>query len=73
MARARKRKNTSFGTQMVKCVFLYGKPNREKAARLAAMQIAFTNLVNTCIEKFSRRILVTSVMQLGGNKHQKYR
>ena len=49
MARARKRKNTSFGTQMVKYVFLYGKPNKEKVTRLTAMQAAFTDLVNTCM------------------------
>ena len=65
MAKARKRKNTSFGTQMAKCVFLYGKPNREKAARLTAMQIAFTNLVNTCIEGLSKiSIRSTSGMRI---------
>ena len=62
MAKARKRKNTSFGTQMVKCVFLYGKPNREKAARLATMQIAFTGLVNRCIEGLSKETGITEYL-----------
>lgn len=71
MARARKRKNTSFGTQMVKCVFLYGKPNREKAARLAAMQIAFTNIVNTCIEGLSKETGITEYLVKNDSRSSK--
>ena len=71
MARARKRKNTSFGTQMVKCVFLYGKPNREKAVRLAAMQIAFTKLVNTCIEGLSKESGITEYLVKNDSRSSK--
>ena len=71
MARARKRKNTSFSTQMVKCMFLYGKPNREKAVRLAAMQIAFTNLVNTCIEGLSKETGITEYLVKNDSRSSK--
>ena len=71
MARARKRKNTSFGTQMVKCVFLYGKPNKEKVTRLAAMQTAFTDLVNTCIEGLSKETGITEYLVKNDSRSSK--
>lgn len=50
MAKARKRKDTQFKDQMVKSVFLYGNPNKEKADKIKAMQHAFVEIVNDCIK-----------------------
>ena len=71
MARARKRKNTSFRTQMVKCVFLYGKPNKEKTTRLTAIQTAFTDLVNTCIEGLSKETGITEYLVKNDSRSSK--
>ena len=71
MARARKRKNTSFSAQMVKCVFLYGKPNKEKATRLTAIQTAFTDLVNTCMEGLSKETGITEYLVKNDSRSSK--
>lgn len=46
MAKARRRKNTSFETEPVKSVFLYGEPNKEKLSLLIKAQSSFLSLVN---------------------------
>ena len=53
MARARRRKESSFESDQVKSVFLYGHPNKEKLASLEKMQAAFAMLVNSNIQKLS--------------------
>lgn len=50
MAKARRRKDTQFENQMVKSVFLYGNPNKEKADKIKAMQYK-VKIVNDCIQK----------------------
>ena len=34
MPKARKRKDTQFNNKMSKCVFLYGEPTNDKAAKI---------------------------------------
>ena len=53
MARARRRKESSFETEQVKSVFLYGHPNKEKLASLQKMQAAFVMLVNSEIRSLA--------------------
>ena len=41
MLKARKRKDTQFDNKMFKCVFLYGEPTNDKAAKVRKMQAEF--------------------------------
>ena len=41
MPKARKRKDTQFNNKMSKCVFLYGEPTNDKAAKIRKMQAEF--------------------------------
>ena len=43
MPKARKRKDTQFNNKMSKCVFLYGEPTNDKAAKIRKMQAEFVN------------------------------
>lgn len=52
MPRARRRKDTEFQSQMVKSVFLYGRPNKGKSGILQSMQDVFTSMVNDYIRRF---------------------
>lgn len=51
MPRARRRKDTEFQSQMVKSVFLYGRPNKGKFEILQSMQDFFTDMVNDLIRR----------------------
>lgn len=51
MPKVRKRKDTQFDNKMVKSVFLYGNPTKEKTDKIRKMQSAFTNLINQYIQK----------------------
>lgn len=51
MPKARKRKDTQFDNKIVKSVFLYGNPTKDKTDKIRAMQIAFTKLINQYIQK----------------------
>ena len=53
MAKARRRKESSFEPEQIKSIFLFGHPNKEKLAVLQRMQAAFVMLVNTDIQKLS--------------------
>ena len=46
MARACRRKDSTFETSQVKSVFLYGKPNQVKLHLLSRMQQRFCELAN---------------------------
>ena len=46
MARACRRKDSTFETSQVKSVFLYGKPNKVKLNLLSCMQQKFCELAN---------------------------
>ena len=59
MAKARKRKDTQFETQMMKSVFLYGEPNKEKNQVLLSMQQRFTDMVNNYIKALSTNTDIT--------------
>lgn len=54
MAKARRRKESSFEPEQIKSIFLFGHPNKEKLAVLQRMQAAFVMLVNTDIQKLSK-------------------
>lgn len=54
MAKARRRKESSFEPEQIKSVFLFGHPNKEKLAVLQRMQAAFVMLVNSDIQKLSK-------------------
>ena len=51
MPKARKRKDTQFDNKISKCVFLYGKPTNDKAAKIKKMQDEFTKLINRYIKQ----------------------
>lgn len=51
MARVNYKKNTVFQSSMIKCVFLYGMPNCEKAQRLYNLQQNYTDTVNMYLTK----------------------
>lgn len=55
MPRPRRRKDSSFETSVIKSVFLYGKPNKDKLALLKRIQATFTALVNEDIRILSTR------------------
>lgn len=51
MPKARKRKDTQFDNKIVKSVFLYGNPTKDKTDKIRAMQNSFTKLINQYIQK----------------------
>lgn len=54
MARARRRKQTAFQTDVTKSVFLYGEPNKEKLSLLIEAQARFLSLVNEYIQLLAK-------------------
>lgn len=68
MAKARRRKGSSFESSIAKSVFLYGDPNCLKAALLSEMQSSFTALVNRDIRLLHGRRDIS--MQLVKNDHK---
>ena len=59
MPKARKRKDTQFDNKIVKSVFLYGNPTKDKTDKIRAMQIAFANLINNYINQLYNNITLT--------------
>lgn len=59
MARAKRRKGSSFENTQTKSIFFYGKPNMGKTALLKGMQSAFLALVNANIAAINARDDIT--------------
>ena len=54
MPKARKRKDTQFNNKMSKCVFLYGEPTNDKAAKIRKIQTEFVRLINNYLNDPTR-------------------
>ena len=52
--KARKRKDTQFNNKMSKCVFLYGEPTNDKAAKIRKIQTEFVRLINNYLNDPTR-------------------
>lgn len=73
MPKARKRKNTQFNNKMSKCVFLYGEPTNDKAAKIRKMQAEFVKLINNYIKALNDNSEVTLQLVKSDNKDSQMR
>ena len=68
MPKARKRKDTQFNNKMSKCVFLYGEPTNDKAAKIRKIQTEFVRLINNYIKALNDNTKVTLQLVKADNK-----
>ena len=68
MAKAKQKKPSEFNEDMTKCVFLHGRPNKDKADALIRIQQEYTNEVN----RFIRLVDGESGLFLSLVKHDRY-
>ena len=73
MLKARKRKDTQFDNKMFKCVFLYGEPTNDKAAKVRKMQAEFVKLINHYIKALNNNTEVTLQLVKSDNKDSQMR
>ena len=73
MPKARKRKDTQFNNKMSKCVFLYGEPTNDKAAKIRKMQAEFIKLINNYIKALNDNSEVTLQLIKADNKDSQMR
>lgn len=73
MPKARKRKDTQFDNKMSKCVFLYGEPTNDKAAKVRKMQAEFVKLINNYIKALNNNTEVTLQLVKSDNKDSQMR
>ena len=73
MPKARKRKDTQFDNKMSKCVFLYGEPTNDKAAKIRKMQAEFVKLINNYIKALNDNTEVTLQLVKSDNKDSQMR
>ena len=73
MPKARKRKDTQFNNKMSKCVFLYGEPTNDKAAKIRKMQAEFVKLINNYIKALNDNSEVTLQLIKADNKDSQMR
>ena len=73
MPKACKRKDTQFNNKMSKCVFLYGEPTNDKAAKIRKMQAEFIKLINNYIKALNDNSEVTLQLIKADNKDSQMR
>ena len=73
MPKARKRKDTQFNNKMSKCVFLYGEPTNDKAAKIRKMQAEFIKLINNYIKALNDNTKITLQLVKSDNKDSQMR
>ena len=73
MPKACKRKDTQFNNKMSKCVFLYGEPTNDKAAKIRKMQAEFVKLVNNYIKALNDNTKVILQLVKSDNKDSQMR
>ena len=73
MPKARKRKDTQFNNKMSKCVFLYGEPTNDKAAKIRKIQTEFVRLINNYIKALNDNTKVTLQLVKADNKDNQMR
>ena len=73
MPKARKRKDTQFNNKMSKCVFLYGEPTNDKAAKIRKIQTEFVRLINNYIKALNDNTKVTLQLVKADNKDSQMR
>lgn len=73
MPKARKRKDTQFNNKMSKCVFLYGEPTNDKAAKIRKMQTEFVKLINNYIKALNSNTGATLQLVKADNKDSQMR